>query len=406
MQQRFEAVKVTERVYWVGAIDWALRDFHGYATHRGSTYNAYLILAEKITLVDTVKSPFMNEMLARIASLIDPATIDYIISNHSEMDHTGCLPEVIDLVKPEKVFASVMGVKALNDHFDLDYPIQAVADGQTLSLGNMNVTFVETRMLHWPDSMVTYLAEEEILFSQDGFGMHLASSERFDDELDKNIMESEAAKYYANILMPYSSLIAKLLLKIKAFPAPIKLVAPDHGPIWRKNFAWIMDLYGKWSQQRPTLKAVVTYDTMWQSTAMMARQIAEGISAGGGQVKVMPLSQSHRSDVATEVLEAGALLVGSPTINNNMFPTVADLLCYLKGLKPANLAGAAFGSYGWGKGVVKSLTQQLEEMKVELLDEGICAKYRPDDKTLQDCRSLGLLVAKTLKEKCNADRRS
>ena len=155
MQQRFEAVKVTEKVYWVGAIDWVLRDFHGYATHRGSTYNAYLILADKITLVDTVKSPFMDEMLARITSLIDPAAIDYIISNHSEMDHTGCLPEVIKAVKPEKVLASVMGVKALSDHFNMDYPVEAVADGQTLSLGNMNMTFVETRMLHWPDSMVS-----------------------------------------------------------------------------------------------------------------------------------------------------------------------------------------------------------------------------------------------------------
>ena len=237
--------------------------------------------------------------------------------------------------------------------------------------------------------------------------MHQASGERFDDELDRGVMEYEAAKYYANIIMPYSSLVAKLPAKLEAaLPAPIRIAAPDHGPIWRKDFAWIMDLYGKWAVQQPTLKAVVTYDTMWQSTEMMARQIAEGITAGGGKVRVMPLGQSHRSDVATEVLEAGALLVGSPTINNNMFPTVADLLCYLKGLRPANLLGAAFGSYGWGSQVVKSLAQQLKEMKVELLNEGICAKYKPDDKILQDCRSLGLLVAKTLKEKCNADRRS
>jgi len=383
----FKAARVTDHVYWVGAIDWAIRDFHGYLTSRGSTYNAYLILADKITLVDTVKRPFREEMLSRIASVIDPGDITYIISNHSEMDHSGCLPEVIQAVKPEKVFASVMGANALAEHFHLDREIVAVKDGESISLGNMNLSFVETRMLHWPDSMFTYLAEDGVLFSQDAFSMHLASSERFDDEISDDILNYEAARYFANILLPLSTPVSKLLEKVGGLDITMRIVATDHGPIWRKDVNRIVELYSRWAAQKPTKKAVVAYDTMWQSTAMMARAIGEGLKAGGADAKLMPLRACHRSDVAAEILDAGALLVGSPTLNNNLFPTVADALTYLKGLKPRNLIGAAFGSYGWSGEAVGQVEDVLRGMKVDLIGESIKVKYVPDDEALAQCYS-------------------
>jgi len=400
MGEPFKAAKVTDHVHWVGAIDWALREFHGHLTSRGTTYNAYLILADKITLVDTVKAPFREEMLSRVASVIDPGDITYIISNHSEMDHSGCLPEVIQAVKPEKVFASAMGANALAEHFHLGQEIVAVKDGESISLGNMNLSFMETRMLHWPDSMFTYLAEDGVLFSQDVFSMHIASTERFDDEIDDDILEDEAAKYFANILLPLSSPVSRLLEKIGGLDVTKGIVATDHGPIWRKDFSKILALYSRWAAQKPTRKAAVVYDTMYESTTLMAQAIAEGLRAGGANAKLLPLRACHRTDVATEMLGAGALLVGSPTLNNNLFPTVADALTYLKGLKPRNLIGAAFGSYGWSGEAVGQVEDVLRGMKVELVGESVKAKYVPDDEALGRCHSLGVLVAERLKELC------
>ena len=401
-EQTFRAIRVTEHVYWVGAIDWAVRDFHGYTTPRGSTYNAFLVLAEKVTLIDTVKPPFKNELLSRIASVIDPQSIDYIVSNHSEMDHSGCLPDVIEVTKPEKVFASKMGVRALKSHFRGIGEITAVADGETISLGNMSLIFAESRMLHWPDSMVSFLPEEKILFSQDAFGMHLATSERFADEIDPSILEYEGAKYYANILLPYSKLIPKFAEKLMKLGTPgetIRIIAPDHGPIWRNDLNTIISWYGKWAAQEPTNKAIVVYDTMWNSTAKMARAIEEGLEAEGTSVKVLPLNSCDRSMIATEVLGAGALVVGSPTLNNALFPTVSDVMCYLKGLRPANLIGAAFGSYGWSGESVKLLNEILTEMKVDLVSEGVRALYVPDETALAECRALGRAVAEKLRQR-------
>jgi len=400
MKEICEAVRVSDAVYWVGAVDWGVRDFHGYLTGRGTTYNAFLILADKITLVDTVKAPFRDEMLARVASVIDPQDISYLISNHTEMDHSGCLPDVMEAVQPEKIFASTNGVKAIADHFHMDREILAVKDGDTLSIGNMNLTFVETKMLHWPDSMFTYLAEEKMLFSSDAFGMHLASSQRFADELDDDVLEHEAARYYANILLPLSPLVTKLLEKVGGLGITINTIAPDHGPIWRKDTNRPVELYAKWAAQKPANKAVVVYDTMWKSTAAMARAVGEGLTAGGAVVRLMPLKSCHRSDVAAEILDAGALVVGSPTMNNNIFPTVADTLTYLKGLKPQNMIGAAFGSYGWSGEAVRQMTEVLTAMKVKLVAEGIRIRYVPDTGALAQCRSLGEQVAGRLREIC------
>jgi len=399
MQNTFKAVRVTEDVWWVGAIDWNIRDFHGYQTRRGSTYNAYLILADKITLIDTVKAPFREEMMARIASVVDPGKIEYIVSNHSEMDHSGSLPEVVAAVNPKKVFASAVGAKTLTELLHLDREITAVQDGETLSLGNRSLTFLETRMLHWPDSMFAYLNEEQLLFSQDAFGMHYASLERFADECDPAILAYEAATYYANIILPYSPLVLKLIGKVTAAGLSFRIIAPDHGPIWRKETGGIIGSYAKWAAQKPEAKAVVIYATMWHSTEMMARAISEGLAAGGLHVKLLSMDEVHRSDVVYELLGAGALAVGSPTLNNHLLPNMADILTYLKGLKPRNLIGAAFGSYGWSGEAVKEIEEILAEMKVEKAGEGIRVKNVPNAEVLARCYELGKKMAEKVRSR-------
>ena len=402
MSETFKAVKVTDNVYWVGAIDWDIRNFHGYSTGRGSTYNAYLVVAEKITLLDTVKAPFFEEMMARIASVVQPEKIDYLISNHSEMDHTGALPQTIAAIKPEKILASKMGVKALAGHFHMDREIIPVSDSASLDLGNMRLTFLETRMCHWPDSMVSYLHEDQLLFSQDAFGMHLASEERFADELDRQILDEESAKYYANILLGLSSFVAKALKKISDLGIELSIVAPDHGPIWRgEDIERIIGDYGRWAGQEPTNKAVIVYDTMWGSTAKMARAIGEALAGGGTKVKLLCVNTSHRSDVVTELLDAGALVVGSPTINNNIFPTVADVMIYVKGLRPRNLVGAAFGSYGWSGEAPKQLQAMLTEMGLNMVAEPLRLTYVPDEGALAKCRELGEEISRQLRQTCH-----
>jgi len=396
MKDFYKAVKISDHVYWVGAIDWNIRDFHGYRTRRGTTYNAYLILADKITLIDTVKAPFKEEMLSRIASVIDPMKIEYIVSNHSEMDHSGCLPECIEMIKPEKVFASVVGSKTLKDLFQIHQDISSVKDGDRLSLGNMNLAFMETRMLHWPDSMFSYLAEEQILFSQDAFGMHLAASDRFADQIDQSILEYEAATYYANIILPYSPLVLKLIDKVAKSGLELKVIAPDHGPVWRKNVKWIIELYARWAAQKPTLKAVVVYATMWHSTEVMARAISEGLAAGGLNVKLMCMDEWHRSDVIYELLDAGALIIGSSTLNNQMLPQMADVLTYIRGLRPANLVGQAFGSFGWSGEAVGKINEVLQGINIELVGEAISVKLVPNADILGKCYALGTLIAERL----------
>jgi flavorubredoxin len=398
MPASLKAVKVSDRVHWVGAIDWDIVDFHGYTTRRGSTYNAYLISAEKLTLVDSVKAPFKDELLTRIASVVTPSDIKIVISNHAEMDHSGCLAEVIEAVKPEQVFASHLGAKALHEHYHGRFEAKEVEDGGTLDLGDATLRFFETRMLHWPDSMFTYLPNDKLLFSQDAFGMHLAADERFDDEVDDCVLHEEAATYYANILMPFSPIVAKQLGRMKELGLALDLVAPDHGPIWRRKFGWIVDAYGRWAAQKPTLKAVVAYDTMWGSTVKMARAIADGLAEGGAIPRMVNMRSRNRTVLATELLEAGAFLVGTPTINNNMFPTLADGLTYVRGLRPQNLIGATFGSYGWSGEGPKQCADILTDMKIDLVSEPLTVRFVPDDDALTKCRELGLKVAGRLRE--------
>ncbi len=402
MSHAFEAIKISEHVYWVGAIDWELRNFHGYLTKRGTTYNAFLVLADEVTLIDSVKPAFLGEMLARVASVVDPAQISNIISNHAEMDHSGSLPELIARYRPNRVIASPMGAKALAAHFHWDVDVETVKTGDTLDLGGARFGFVEARMLHWPDSMFAYLEGDGVLFSNDAFGMHLATSERFTDQVEETLWRREASKYYANILLHFSPLVKRLLAQLPSLGLDIRVIAPDHGPIWRKDPMQIVEQYSTWAQQRPTRKVVVIYDTMWRSTAVMAQAVGEGLAAGGAEVRLLPLAGTHRSDVLTELLDAGGLVVGSPTMNNQIYPTVADVMTYIKGLKPQNLVGASFGSYGWSGEAVKLLDAQLQEMKVDLVAPGLRVSYVPSPESLASCRDLGRKVAAKLPKQLQA----
>lgn len=392
MKGIYKAVKIAERVYWVGAVDWNIRDFHGYRTKRGSTYNAYLIVADKITLLDTVREPFYEEMMARIASVVDPARIEVVVSHHAEMDHSGALPRVLQAVRPKEVYASVMGAKALKEIFHDAVAVKAVRDGEKMSLGDMSLTFLETRMLHWPDSMISYLEEGGVLFSQDAFGMHLASSARFADEIDPAVLDYEGGTYFANILLPYAPLVAKLLDRVKASGFTINMIAPDHGPVWRRDLERPLANYARWAAQEPGPKGVVVYGTMWHSTETMARHIGEGMADKGLEVKVMSLDTNHRSDVAYEILDAGALVVGSSTLNNQMLPAVADVMTYLKGLRPRNLVGAAFGSYGWSGEAAVHLTEIMKEMNVRVLADPLRVRQVPDERALAECVALGARI--------------
>lgn len=396
MAATYRAIPVSEHVHWVGAIDWGLRNFHGYATSRGSTYNAYLVRGEKTVLIDTVKEPFLGEMTERIRHVCDPGEIDVIISNHSEMDHSGSLPAMIELCKPEALYASAKGAEELPQHFPIELPIVKVKEGETVEVGDLHFAFMMTPMLHWPDSMFCFLQEDGLLFSNDAFGMHLATSERFADEIPLSILDEEAAKYYANILLPLSPLVSKLGEKVARSGLDIRIVAPDHGPIWRKNSDRIIGQYLHWAKQVPTNKAVVLFDTMWKSTDKMARTIAEGLVAGGTHVEVMPLGSVERSDVATEVLDAGALIVGSPTLNNTLFPTVADVLAYLRGLKPKNLIGAAFGSFGWSGEAPGQVHEAMEAMGIEMLADPLRARFVPRGEELAPAFELGRSISERL----------
>jgi len=389
--------EIKENIFWVGAIDWDVRDFHGYSTYKGTTYNAFLVKDEKIALFDTVKKSHLNELVHHIKQLVDPTEIDYLIVNHVEMDHSGSLPEIVDLIKPEKIFCSKMGLKAIMEHFHPEgWPLEAVDNGQTISLGKKSVQFIETRMLHWPDSMFSYLKEDKLLISSDAFGQHLASSERFDDQIDFSELMEQTAKYYANILTLYSPLIRKLLVKVQELGLEIDMIAPDHGVIWRSHINDVLQAYSDWSQNKGKRKALVIYDTMWESTKKMAKSIATGINMTGVSVKLINLAHNHRSDVMTEVLNAKAVILGCATLNNGMLPRMAGFLMYMRGLKPTNKIGAAFGSYGWSGEAVKLMNNSMEEMKFDIIEPGMRVKYVPGHADLKECVEMGKRIGEAV----------
>lgn len=373
-------IEIKKDIYWVGGIDWDLRNFHGYLTQRGSTYNAYLIIDEKITLVDSVKTYLCDEMLERIAHVVDPAKIDYIVSNHVEMDHSGSIPRIKEIAKNAKVIASPKGKAGLEAHYKQALDIQVVKTGDSLNIGKRNLNFVLTPMVHWPDNMVTYIAEDKVLLSNDAFGQHLASSERFDDEYPVNIILEEAQKYYANIVLPYSAQVQKALAALGGLE--IDIIGPSHGIIWRSHIPQILENYTKWSANQTDEKAVVVYDTMWNSTKKMAYAIQRAFEDRGITTRMLNLQHSHISDIMTEVMTAKYICVGSPTLNNGMLPTMGAFLTYFKGLAPKKRIALAFGSYGWGGQSVGLIEDVLKACQCEMLP-GIKLKYIPDEEALQ-----------------------
>jgi len=389
-------VEIAKGIYCLPAIDWNIRDFHGYSVYKGSTYNAYLILDEKVTLIDAVKKEFADDLIKGISQIIDPKKIDCVISNHTEMDHSGGLSRVMHRIGEDKpLYCSKMGHKNLSKHFQQKFNYHPVENGGELNIGNRTLSFMETRMLHWPDSMFTYAKEDRILFASDAFGQLYASLERFDDEVGDEIMP-HARKYFANILLPYAPLILKLVAKVKEIGLALDLLCPDHGIIWRKDPSKIINAYVEWSEQKPKRKALVIYDTMWHSTEAMAEAIVESLGDEGVDAKPLKLRASHRSDIITEVLDAGAIIIGSPTLNNGFFPTVSDFLTYMKGLKPQNKVAAAFGSYGWSGEAVKLINQELEAAGFKVIDPGVRINYVPDEEGLKACRELALKIAQEL----------
>ena len=383
-------------IYWVGGIDWNLRNFHGYITQRGTTYNSYLIKDNKITLVDTVKHYLYDEMLTRIKQIIEPNKIDYIISNHVEMDHSGSLPKLLEIAPNAEIITSPNGLKGLKRHYKKDWNFNVVKSGDTLNIGKRTLHFVHIPMVHWPDSMVTYIPSDKLLLSNDAFGQHIASTQRFDNDMNWGILYEEAAKYYANIVMPYGDQVRKALDIITNLD--INMIGPSHGIIWKRYIPEIIKHYSKWSNYESDDKALIIYDSMWGSTEKIALSLLKGIEETEIPASLRNLSTSHISDIITEVLTSKLILIGSPTLNNGMLPSMSAFLTYLKGLRPKKRIGLVFGSYGWGGQAVGEIEKILKDMKWDIPNESININYIPDEKELKKVEKIGNYLGKYIKK--------
>mgnify|MGYP005853840639 CR=1 FL=1 len=394
------AVELTKGVYWVGVVDWALRMFHGHelSTHRGSTYNSYLIVDKKTVLVDTVWAPFQDQFIESIRQVIDPAKIDIVVANHSEVDHSGSLPAVLRHAPKAKVVVSQRGMDSIPGHYHQQWDFQPVKTGDKINIGASDLLFIEETMLHWPDNMGTYLTGKNILMSSDAFGQHYATAFRFNDEVNQEELYEEALKYYANIITPFSPIVLKKIDEILALNLPIDIIAPAHGIIWRKDPLQIVKKYQEWASQKPEKSAVIIYDTMWHDTQQMAEAIGAGLAAEGVPYKLIHAAVSDRNDVNVEIFKAKAVIVGSPTFNQGLLPGITPILEDLRGMKFQNKIGAAFGSYGWSGESVKLLEEHLAKCKIPLAAEGIRAKWQPTTDDLAKCREVGQKVGKVVKE--------
>jgi len=397
------ATQVKPDVYWVGAIDWAVRDFHGYMTPNGTTYNNYLVMDEKITLFDTVKHDFSEIMIDNVNEIVHPSKIEYIVINHIENDHATSLDRIMAFAPNATIYITEKGKKGLARFFDISpWNIKTVKTGDTLNIGRRNLLFLETPMLHWPDSMMTYIKEDNILISQDGFGQHLATSSRFDDEFIEcasvSELEDSVIDYYANILMPFGGIIKNKLAEVQKLGLDIEIIAPDHGVIWRKNPGKVLQMYSDMASGKANLSVAVIYDTMWHSTEMMTLPLMRGIMEEGVDCKVLKLRATPMSIAIKEFWKARGLLVGTPTLNNKMFPSMAEFLQHVSGLRPKDRIAGAFGSYGWGGGAVKEAYEWLKAMKLETVEPGVQALYRPAPEDDQKCYEFGKEFARKVKE--------
>ncbi len=394
-------VKVTlkDGIYWVGVVDWNIRDFHDYETYRGTSYNAYLVQDEKTALVDTVKAAFCNELITHVTEHTSFEKIDYIIVNHVEMDHSSSLPIIAKLAKNARIFATARGKEELIKHYGAEFErVETVKSGDKISLGKKTLTFLEAPMLHWPDSMFTYIIEDKVLMPNDAFGQHLASSGRFDDEVDQKILMEESITYWSNILTPFAPLIVKKIQEVVAMNIPIDMIAPSHGIIWRKDPMKIVNAYLDWSTGKTVEnKVVIVFDTMWDSTNKMARAIGDGIASQSVEVKLLKLRATGETDIVTEITNAKAVLVGSPTLNNGMFPPVAMFLTYIAGLKPRGKQWGFFGSYGWGGGAVRGMARLAKEAGFDVMEPSLELKWVPTEEELKKCFDYGVQLAQKLK---------
>lgn len=392
--------QIKNNVYWVGKIDWELRKFHGdeYSTHKGSSYNSYLIKEEKVALIDTVWTPFAKEYVENLKQQIDLNKIDYVIACHAENDHSGALPELMQHIPNVPIYCTKNGVKSLKGLYHQDWNFQVVKTGDKLSLGSKELVFVEAPMLHWPDSMFTYLTGDEILFSNDGFGQHYASEHMFNDLVDQNELMEECIKYYANILTPFSPMVTRKINEVLGFELPLDMICTSHGIIWRDNPAQIIEQYLQWADNYQENQIILLYDTMWDSTRVMAEQIAAGIREADSTitVKLFNLAKTDKNDVITEVFKSKAILIGSPTVNNGILVSVAGIIEEIRGLKFRNKKGGAFGSYGWSGEAVKILNERLVESGFTLADEGLRLTWAPDEGSKEVCREYGKQFAEKL----------
>jgi len=397
-----KAVEIKNNIYWVGAIDWAVRDFHGYMTPHGTTYNNYLIMDDDITLLDTVKYDFADTTIKNIQSIVDPARISNVIINHIENDHATSLGDIMKLAPRANIYITEKGRKGLERFFDLSgWNIKTVKTGDTLRIGKRTLLFIETPMLHWPDSMMTYIKEEKILISQDAFGQHIASAVRFDDEFAtcQSMAELEDAviDYYANILMPFGQLIRTKISEVQKLGLDIDMIAPDHGIIWRNNPNKVLRMYLDMAGGKTHLGVSIIYDTMWRSTEKMTSPIMQGIKDEGVQCKVIKLRATPMSVAIKEFWNSRGCLIGTPTLNNIMYPTVAEFLTHLRGLRPKDRMAGAFGSYGWGGGAVKEAYEELKRIGLELYEPGLEILYRPSLQDESVCYNFGREFAKRVK---------
>lgn len=377
------AIEISPKVWWVGGIDWNERLFHGYTTERGITYNAYLIMDEKITLIDTCKATFADELVQRISQVVDPAKIDVVITNHVEMDHSGSLPVIHKIAPNAEIYASAgAGVNELRVHFGIE--ATPVKTGDTLCIGERTLSFVTTPMVHWPDNMVTYSDVDKILFSNDAFGQHFATTKRFDDENDMCEVMKQAKKYYANIVWPYGMQAGRALAAVKGLE--LKMIAPSHGCIWRSHIDEIIAKYEEWTTYQTQEKAVVVFDSMWHSTESMAREICDAFIAEGISAQLIDVKSTHISDIMLYMCDAKYVAVGSPTLNSNMLPTVASFLTYMRGLSPKNeqRIGLAFGSYGWAPLGPKQVYAELENAKFQLPVPVVAQQWVPSEENLAE----------------------
>lgn len=391
------SIRIKNNIHWVGKIDWELRKFHGdeYSTHRGSTYNSYLVKEEKVALIDTVWRPFSKEFVENLAREIDLNTIDFVIANHAESDHSGALPELMRHIPETPIYCTKNCVKSLKGHYHQDWNFEVVKTGDRLSLGDKELIFVEAPMLHWPDSMFCYLTEDNILFSNDAFGQHYASEYMFNDLVDQSELFGECIKYYANILTPFSPMVIKKIKEVLGFNLPLDMICTSHGIIWREKPEQIVEQYLKWADNYQENQITIIYDTMWNGTRIMAEKIANGIKEGDKavNVKLFNLAKSDKNDVITEVFKSKAILVGSPTINRGILVSVAGILEEMKGLKFKNKKAAAFGCYGWSGESTKLISETLKASGFEVVDDGIKALWNPDDENTTKCFEYGKQLA-------------